>query len=120
MVMTEALACGTPVVATPCGAAPELVDDGLTGFVCSAERAHETALCKVSELERAACRRAVNDRFSAARLAEDHIDLYTRTLARGDARTARWVPQRRRRSVGMHQGPHADRPERPESSVGAV
>ncbi len=121
MVMIEALACGTPVVATPCGAAPEIVDDGITGFVCSDEHALLTALRKVTELDRAACRRAVKDRFSAARMAEDHIDLYTSALARGHGQTARRVPQRRRRSVGIHQGPHADRPERPESSkVGAV
>lgn len=76
MVMVEALACATPVVATPMGAVPEIVDHGVTGFVCSGERALADAVTAANGLERGACRRAVAARFSAARMVADHIALY--------------------------------------------
>lgn len=76
MVMVEALACGTPVVATPMGAVPEIVDHGVTGFVCSDEPALAAALMRVAQLERPACRRAVADRFSAERMVAEHVKFY--------------------------------------------
>jgi glycosyltransferase involved in cell wall biosynthesis len=78
MVMIEALACGTPVVTRPCGAAPEIVEDGVTGFVRTEEDGLATAVVRAAELDRSACRQSVEDRFSTRRLAQDHIDLYTR------------------------------------------
>lgn len=76
MVMIEALACGTPVVATPVGAVPEIVDDGITGFI----RAGATDLCdalrRVSTLDRGACRAAAEERFSADRMVRDHVRVY--------------------------------------------
>lgn len=54
MVMIEALASGTPVVATPCGSVPEIVDDGVTGFVRSTPDDLVGALGQVAGLERAA------------------------------------------------------------------
>jgi glycosyltransferase involved in cell wall biosynthesis len=85
MVMIEALACGTPVVATPRGAAPEIVDDGVTGFLRSDIAGLAAAVARVGELDRHACRQAVKERFSMTRLAEDHLDLYQRVLAHGRA-----------------------------------
>jgi glycosyltransferase involved in cell wall biosynthesis len=82
MVMIEALACGTPVVTTPCGAAPEIVDDGVTGFVRGDEPSLARALGEVAHLDRDRCRRAVKERFSAARLAADHLDVYRRHIGR--------------------------------------
>jgi glycosyltransferase involved in cell wall biosynthesis len=82
MVMIEALAVGTPVVATPCGAAPEIVDDGVTGFLRSDVASLATALGHVAGLDRAACRRAVEERFTAARMAADHLDAYRLALRR--------------------------------------
>jgi glycosyltransferase involved in cell wall biosynthesis len=76
MVMVEALACGTPVVATPMGAVPEIVDDGLTGFVRSTEDALAEALLAVSGIDRDRCRKAVAERFSATRMVADHLALY--------------------------------------------
>jgi glycosyltransferase involved in cell wall biosynthesis len=81
MVMIEALACGTPVVATPCGAAPEIVDEGITGFLANDAAGLAATLAKVGDLDRHACRRAVKERFSMTRLAEDHLRLYERVLA---------------------------------------
>lgn len=82
MVMIEALACGTPVVATPAGAAPEIVDDGVTGLLRRDEDSLSTAVTQVASLERAACRRAVEDRFSAEVMAGHHISLYDSVVTR--------------------------------------
>jgi len=76
MVMIEALACGTPVVATNRGAATEIVRDGCTGFVVDDGDDLVTALYRVADLDRAACRRDVEERFSAQRFVADHVALY--------------------------------------------
>jgi glycosyltransferase involved in cell wall biosynthesis len=76
MVMVEALACGTPVVATPLGAVPEIVDDGLTGFVCSSEAALAAGVIAAGDLDRHACRRAVAARFSGEKMVAEHVTLY--------------------------------------------
>ena len=81
MVMIEALACGTPVVAKPCGAAPEIIDEGVTGLLANDVAGLAAGLAAVGDLDRHACRRAVKDRFSMTRLAEDHLRLYERVLA---------------------------------------
>ena len=75
LVMAEALACGTPVVTTPCGAAPEIVDDGVTGFVRDRSEL-ATALARVGEIDRGACRAAAVARFSVDRMVEQHLRLY--------------------------------------------
>jgi glycosyltransferase involved in cell wall biosynthesis len=86
MVMIEALASGTPVVATPCGAAPEIVDDGVTGFLRSGEGALAEALGRVATLDRSACRAAAEARFSVERSAKAHVAVYSRSIAmRGGA-----------------------------------
>jgi glycosyltransferase involved in cell wall biosynthesis len=77
MVMIEALACGTPVVATPCGAAPEIVDDGVTGFLRSDPDSLITALDQVAGLDRRAARAAAETRFSAQRMATEHAQVYS-------------------------------------------
>jgi glycosyltransferase involved in cell wall biosynthesis len=84
MVMVEALACGTPVVATPLGAVPEIVDDGVTGFVRSGEGSLAEAVLAAAYLDREACRQTVAERFSAERMVADHLEVY-RTHARGGA-----------------------------------
>jgi glycosyltransferase involved in cell wall biosynthesis len=76
MCMIEALACGTPVVATPRGAVPEIVDDGLTGFIRARESRLADALQRAEGIDRRACRAAVEQRFSMQRMARDHIALY--------------------------------------------
>lgn len=76
LVMVEALACGTPVVSFPAGAAPEIVDDGVTGFLPVDVDAAVAALGRVSDLDRAACRKAVEERFSAERMVADYLALY--------------------------------------------
>ncbi len=81
MVMIEAMACGTPVLAFPEGAAPEVVEDGKTGYLCGDEAAMADALVRVGDLERTACRAAVEGYFSTERMVAEHVELYTQ-LAR--------------------------------------
>ncbi len=79
LVMIEALATGTPVLATAMGAAPEIVRHGITGFVGSTR---ELAACleQVPSLSRDACRRSVEESFSSERMAADHLDVYARLI----------------------------------------
>ena len=65
LAMLESLATGTPVVGTPLGAAPEIVDDGVTGFLRADLRHLVDALHAVGDLDREACRAAVEERFTA-------------------------------------------------------
>lgn len=81
MVMIEALACGTPVIASRQGAAPEIVDDGITGFVRGDEEALTRALARVDDIDRRACRAAAEQRFSARRMVDDHVAAYERVIA---------------------------------------
>lgn len=80
LVMIEALAAGTPVIATPRGSVPEIVDDGVTGFLGGTVAALTGALMRVAELDRTVCRRVVEERFSAQRMAADHLALYGELL----------------------------------------
>lgn len=80
MVMIEALACGTPVVATPRGAATEIVDHGETGWLASGESNLAKAMGDIAQLDRTACRAAAKARFSARRMAAEHADLFRRSV----------------------------------------
>jgi glycosyltransferase involved in cell wall biosynthesis len=76
MVMIEAMACGTPVLAFPEGAAPEVVDDGRTGFLCDDEAAMVEAIGRLDQLDRNDCRLAVEGYFSTQRMVAQHIELF--------------------------------------------
>jgi glycosyltransferase involved in cell wall biosynthesis len=76
LAMIEALACGTPVVATPFGSVPEIVDDGITGYIRADAEALVDALTTIGQLDRSDCRQAVETRFEAARMATRHVSLY--------------------------------------------
>jgi len=78
--VVEAMACGTPVIAFRRGSMPELIDDGVTGFLVDTVDEAVEAIGRVGDLDRAACRRAVIDRFSVERMADAYIALYTRIL----------------------------------------
>jgi glycosyltransferase involved in cell wall biosynthesis len=80
LVMAEALAAATPVLAFPNGAAPEIVDHGQTGYLCRDEEEMVAAVGQVPEIERPQCRAAAQRRFSLARMAADHERLYRRIL----------------------------------------
>jgi glycosyltransferase involved in cell wall biosynthesis len=77
LVMVEALARGTPVVATPRGSVPEIVDHGRTGFLCADEARLAQAVGAVSQLDRRQCRDEALRRFSSGRMVAEHLDLYS-------------------------------------------
>ncbi|GAB1691664.1 glycosyltransferase family 4 protein [Krasilnikovia sp. M28-CT-15] len=81
LVMAEALACGTPVITTACGAAPEIVEHGRTGFVCHSDEEMTAAVARLPGIDRRACRDAAVRRFSRERMARDHERLYAGILA---------------------------------------
>src|SRR5688572_27048806 len=80
MVMIEALACGTPVLAFPEGAAPEVVEDGRTGFLCHDETDMAEAMGRVHAIDRATCRAAVEGYFSTDRMVAEHLSLFEELL----------------------------------------
>lgn len=80
MVMIEAMATGTPVVSTSRGSAPEIVQDGATGFIRDTTTGLAAALGQCSTLDRAAARRSTETRFSAERMVREHVDMYQRSL----------------------------------------
>jgi glycosyltransferase involved in cell wall biosynthesis len=82
MVMLEALAVGTPVVTTPLGAAPEIVDDGVTGFLRADDDGLVDCLGQGGDLDRSRCRAVATERFSAARMVEAHLEVYDRIATR--------------------------------------
>ncbi len=76
MVMIEAMACGTPVLAFPEGAVPEVVEDGVTGFLCEDVADMAEAIARVDDLDRAACRAAVEGHFSTERMVGEYLALF--------------------------------------------
>jgi glycosyltransferase involved in cell wall biosynthesis len=76
LVMTEAMACGTPVIAFPEGSAPELVLDGETGFVVDDEHEMAAAVDRLGELEPARCRESARERFDVAAVAAEYERAY--------------------------------------------
>jgi glycosyltransferase involved in cell wall biosynthesis len=82
LVMAEALASATPVLAFPNGAAPEIVDSGQTGFLCRDEEDMVRAVGQVPQIDRDQCRNAAERRFSLQRMARDHERFYRRVLER--------------------------------------
>jgi glycosyltransferase involved in cell wall biosynthesis len=80
LVMPEALACGTPVIALREGSVPEIIDDGVTGFVCHFEDQMVRAIERISELDRGRCRAEAEQRFSPAAMADAYEDVYAGML----------------------------------------
>jgi len=87
LVMIEAMACGTPVIAFNNGSVPEVLDDGLTGFIVENEAEAVAALAKLDTLDRTRIRSQFERRFTAQHMAQAYVDLYAR-LARPLARRA--------------------------------
>lgn len=78
LAMIEALACGTPVIASRRGSVPEVIDDGLTGFVVDSICEFGSALQRVGELDRRAIRKQFERRFAVERMAQDYLTVYRR------------------------------------------
>jgi glycosyltransferase involved in cell wall biosynthesis len=81
LVMIEAMATGTPVVAFRNGSVPEVIDDGVTGFIVEDVDQMVEAVGRVHQIDGAACRHAVEERFTVDRLVTDYEALYARLIA---------------------------------------
>jgi glycosyltransferase involved in cell wall biosynthesis len=97
MVMIEAMACGTPVIAYPYGSVPEIIQDGINGFLTRNREEAVAAVTRVPTLSRNRCRQHFEERFTAGRMTEDYLALYER-LVDGESQplmrtegSARWL-----------------------------
>lgn len=89
MVMIEAMACGTPVIAFGRGSVPEIVKDGVTGFVVDPKAGVEglvEAIGKIDRIDRAACRKHVEDNFTVEKMVEGYERVYQKILSQQPAR----------------------------------
>jgi glycosyltransferase involved in cell wall biosynthesis len=80
LVMIESMACGTPVIAYERGSVPEVMQDGVSGFIVNSEDEAIAALARLGEIDRAGVRAYFERRFTARRMAQDYVDVYE-TLA---------------------------------------
>jgi glycosyltransferase involved in cell wall biosynthesis len=92
LVMIEALACGTPVIARRRGSVPEVLRDGVTGFVCETEDEMVAAVTRVATLDRKRCREEFERRFTVTAMARRYIEVYDRI--RMAAKSAERSPHR--------------------------
>ena len=86
LVMIEAMACGTPVLAFRCGSTPEIIEDGVTGKVVGSEEEAIGALPAILAYDRRAVRQRFEDTFTSARMAKDYVSTYRRLLKTGTSR----------------------------------
>jgi glycosyltransferase involved in cell wall biosynthesis len=88
LVMIEALACGTPVIAYPRGSVPEVIEDGVTGFVVADVDRAVAAVEKIGAIDRKKCRQSFERRFMAERMALDYEDIYQRVVRKQSSQIA--------------------------------
>jgi glycosyltransferase involved in cell wall biosynthesis len=88
LVMIEAMACGTPVVAYACGSVPEVIEDGVTGFIVRNEDEAVAAVRQIDRLDRARVRQRFEARFSATAMARRYVEIYDRLNAPGERTVA--------------------------------
>lgn len=76
VVIIEAMACGTPTIAWPCGSVPEIIENGVSGFIVSSVEAAVAAVAACAGVDRAGCRSAFERRFTSGRMAADYVAVY--------------------------------------------
>ena len=76
----EAQACGTPVIAYGCGSVPEVIDDGVTGFIVANDDEAIDAISRIPSLNRRGVRRRFDERFSSVAMARRYLDLYAQLV----------------------------------------
>jgi glycosyltransferase involved in cell wall biosynthesis len=82
LVLIESMACGTPIVAWRCGSVPEVIDEGITGFICESMEEAVHAVSRIGDLSRARCRQQFEARYRASRMADDYLRIYERLVDR--------------------------------------
>ena len=82
IVMIEAMACGTPVIAYPFGSVPEVVEDGVSGSIVTDLRSAVDSVHNVDKLDRKKVRKHFEQHFTAARMAQDYLHIYERLTSR--------------------------------------
>lgn len=80
LVMIEAMACGTPVIAYRRGSVPEVLEEGVTGFIVQGLEDAVEAVYKVRDINRRRCREVFEERFSATRMTRDYLNIYKQLL----------------------------------------
>jgi len=87
LVMIESMACGTPVIAYDCGSVPEVMEDGVTGFIVRDLDGAVKGVNGIRDLSRARCREVFEKRFAAERMATDYLEVYNRLVDSGIEKT---------------------------------
>lgn len=105
LVFIEALACGLPVLTCPRGAAPEILSDGVTGYMCETDDELAEAALRIGEVSRAGCRAWVEQRFDISHMVRSYEALYNATL---DERRTISRPKRRALSEALVPSTQAD------------
>jgi glycosyltransferase involved in cell wall biosynthesis len=101
IVLIEALACGTPVLAYRRGAIPEIIEDGVTGFICDNLEQMVAAVDRLPGIHRQDCRKSFETRFTVKRMVQDYLALYermapvARSMPHMNGRSSRLLAQRR-------------------------
>jgi hypothetical protein len=126
LVLIEAMACGTPVIAFNRGSVPEIVEDGLSGFVVESKEEAVAAADRLSRLSRGAIRRRFEERFTARRMAREYLVVYRSLI---DKRLCRERPQQSAHHAGEFLAPSIaggfaqkialKKPRRSETKVGS-
>jgi len=88
LVMIEAMACGTPVIAYPQGSVPEVVKEGITGFVVPGLESAVEAVKRLAEIDRTKCRAYFEQHFVVERMAQDYLNIYQRLARRKTSTSA--------------------------------
>ena len=101
IVLIEALACGTPVLAYRCGSIPEIIEDGVTGFICDNLEGMVAAIDRLPLIQRQRCRDSFKTRFTVERMVQDYLALYqhmaatVRPIVRMNGRSSHLLDHRR-------------------------
>ena len=90
LVMIEAMACGTPVIAFRCGSVPEVIDDGVSGFIVRSEDEAIAAIRRLDTMERDRVRAVFEQRFTARTMASNYLGVYLRQLGRERSAREAW------------------------------
>jgi glycosyltransferase involved in cell wall biosynthesis len=94
LAMIEALACGTPVIARPCGSVPEIITPGVDGFVASGLDGLVAAVDRVDSISREQCRRTFQNRFTVEKMVDAYEAIYRAIIEQRSSRALALLPNR--------------------------